>query len=48
MIHPGNTVPKTGRGAYWSPEPVDSIARILGPDANRYQGILAEIGSIDK
>ncbi len=39
MIHPSNTVPKTGRGAYWSQEPVDAIARILGPDINRYKEI---------
>jgi glycosyltransferase involved in cell wall biosynthesis len=39
MIHSGNTVPKTGRGAYWSPEPLDAIARVLGSDLPKYQQI---------
>ena len=41
VVHPGNTVPKTGRGAYWTPEPVADVEALLGPDLTFYESLLA-------
>lgn len=38
LIHPGNTVPKTVRGANWSPVPAEEVERLLGPDLDFYRG----------
>jgi len=42
LVHPGNTVPKTGRGAYWSPAPMSEIAVLLGSDRERYEALLGD------
>ena len=37
LIHDGNTVPKSGRGAYWGGIAVEEVERLLGPDVGYYQ-----------
>lgn len=37
LVHPGNTVRKTGSGCYWHVAPVEEIEAVLGPDAIRYR-----------
>lgn len=41
LVHPGNTVPKTGRGSYWTPEPVADVEATLGSDLTFYESLLA-------
>jgi glycosyltransferase involved in cell wall biosynthesis len=41
VVHPGNTVPKTGRGAYWTREPVAEVEAMLGTDLTFYESLLA-------
>jgi glycosyltransferase involved in cell wall biosynthesis len=36
LVHPGNTVHKTGRGSYWATVDVGEVADRLGPDMARY------------
>jgi glycosyltransferase involved in cell wall biosynthesis len=37
LIHRGNTVPKTGRGANWSRIPTAEVEELLGPDLHFYR-----------
>lgn len=36
LVHPGNTVPKTGRGSYWASADITEVAERLGQDVARY------------
>jgi glycosyltransferase involved in cell wall biosynthesis len=36
IVHPGNTVPKAARGAYWRSVPVDEVEERLGKDLTFY------------
>jgi glycosyltransferase involved in cell wall biosynthesis len=40
LVHPGNTVPKSGRGAYWSAEQMSAITILLGSYQERYEALL--------
>lgn len=39
LVHPGNTVAKDGRGAYWSPTNAAEVHQVLGGDADLYQDL---------
>ena len=39
LIHAANTVPKTGRGAYWARAGISEVTRCLGSDVEFYQGL---------
>jgi glycosyltransferase involved in cell wall biosynthesis len=42
LIHPHNTVAKTGRGAYWAPAGINEVASCLGTDMRFYQDLRRE------
>jgi glycosyltransferase involved in cell wall biosynthesis len=39
LVHAANTVPKTGRGAYWARAGISEVTRCLGSDVEFYQGL---------
>jgi glycosyltransferase involved in cell wall biosynthesis len=39
LVHPGNTVAKNGRGAYWKPVGINEVASCLGNDMMFYQDL---------
>ncbi|MFE9690595.1 glycosyltransferase [Micromonospora sp. NPDC005806] len=39
LVHPGNTVAKSGRNAYWNPIGVGEVTACLGPDASFYRNL---------
>ena len=39
LVHPANTVPKTGRGRYWARVDTSEVTRCLGSDVKYYQGL---------
>lgn len=50
IVHDHNTVPKTGRGAYWAPASSSEILRCLGGDVQFYQALVRrpQVASADR
>lgn len=47
IVHPRNTVRKSGAGAYWAPQPPETVEDILGDDRDFYlaPGVPAALGA---
>lgn len=43
LVHPGNTVPKTGQGSCWTSIPVTEIEALLGADMEFYRSLTAAV-----